>query len=91
MAVPDQGNLSRRRSRGCEAPVRFSGALKVLLIPIAIVAFIVFLIVLGAIGLGVAFVILAVLGKLWRLISGAGRGVGRAGRAVSRRGRRQQT
>lgn len=64
---------------------------KLLLIPIAIVAFIVFLIVLGAIGLGIAFVILATLGKIWRLISGAGRGVGRGARRVSRRGRGQQT
>jgi hypothetical protein len=58
--------------------------LKVLLIPIAIVAFIVFLIVLGAIGLGVAFVILAAVGKFFRLIGGAGR-------RVSRVGRRQRT
>jgi hypothetical protein len=58
--------------------------LKVLLIPIAIVAFIVFLIVLGAIGLGVSFIVLATLGKIWRMISGAGR-------VVSRRGRRQRT
>jgi hypothetical protein len=64
---------------------------KLLLIPIAIVAFIIFLIVLGAIGLGVAFIVLATLGKIWRLISGAGRGVGRGARRVSRRGRRQQT
>lgn len=65
--------------------------MKVLLIPIAIVAFIVFLIVLGAIGLGVAFIVLATLGKIWRLIGGAGRGVGRGARRVSRRGRGQQT
>jgi len=58
--------------------------LKVLLIPILIVAFLVFIIVLGAIGLGVSFLILATLGKIWRLISGAGR-------VVSRRGRGQQT
>jgi hypothetical protein len=58
--------------------------LKVLLIPIVIVAFLVFLIVLGAIGLGVSFLILATLGKIWRLITGAGR-------VVSRRGRGQQT
>jgi hypothetical protein len=58
--------------------------LKVLLIPIAIVAFFIFLIVLGAIGLGASFIILATLGKIWRLITGAGR-------AVSRRGRGQQT
>ncbi len=58
--------------------------MKVLLIPIAILAFIVFLIVLGAIGLGVAFIVLAVLGKIWRLLGGAGRrvsGVGRRRRA----------
>ena len=47
--------------------------------------------ILGAIGLGVAFIILATLGKIGRLIGGAGRGVGRAGRRVSRRGRGQQT
>ena len=64
---------------------------KLLLIPIAIIAFIVFLIVLGAIGLGISFIILATLGKIWRLIGGAGRGVGRGARRVSRRGRRQQT
>jgi hypothetical protein len=58
--------------------------LKVLLIPIVIVAFIVFLVVLGAIGLGVSFLVLATLGKIWRMISGAGR-------VVSRRGRRQRT
>jgi hypothetical protein len=64
---------------------------KLLLIPILVIAFIVFLIVLGAIGLGVAFIILATLGQVWKLISGAGRGVGRGARRVSRRGRRQQT
>jgi hypothetical protein len=64
---------------------------KLLLIPILVIAFILFLIFLGAIGLGVAFIILATLGKIWKLISGAGRGVGRGARRVSRRGRRQQT
>ena len=54
--------------------------MKVLLIPIAIVAFVVFLIVLGAIGLGVAFIILAIVGKIWRLFSGAVRWVSRGGR-----------
>ncbi|MFT3865692.1 MAG: hypothetical protein QM729_15605 [Solirubrobacterales bacterium] len=58
--------------------------MKILLIPIAILAFLVFLIVLGAIGLGVAFLVLATLGKIWRIISGAGR-------VVSRRGSRQRT
>jgi hypothetical protein len=57
---------------------------KLLLIPIAIIAFIVFLIVLGAIGLGIAFIILAALGKIWRVI-------GVTFRVISRRGRRQRT
>jgi hypothetical protein len=59
-------------------------ALKVLLIPVAILAFIVFIIVLGAIGLGIAFLVIATVGKVFRLL-GAG------GRRVSRVGRRQQT
>ncbi len=46
--------------------------LKVLLIPMAIVAFVVFLIVLGAIGLGIAFAVLAFFGKLWRLLNRRG-------------------
>jgi Flp pilus assembly protein TadG len=58
--------------------------LKVLLIPVAIIAFIIFLIVLGAIGLGIAFLVLAALGKAWHLVGGAGR-------RVSRVGRRQRT
>ena len=58
--------------------------MKVLLIPIAVVAFIVFIIVLGAIGLGVAFIVLATIGKFFSLL-GAG------GRRVSRVGRRQRT
>lgn len=43
--------------------------MKLLLIPLAIVAFVIFLLVLGAIGLAVAFAVLYVLGKFWRLIS----------------------
>jgi hypothetical protein len=58
--------------------------LKVLLIPIAIIAFIVFIVVLGAIGLGIAFVVIAAVGKFFKLL-GAG------GRRVSRVGRRQRT
>jgi hypothetical protein len=57
---------------------------KLLLIPIAIVAFIVFLIVLGAIGLAIAFIILAALGKIWRLLT-------ITIRVINRRGRRQRT
>jgi hypothetical protein len=44
---------------------------KLLLIPLAILAFVVFLLILGAIGLAVAFAVLYVLGRIWRLVSGA--------------------
>lgn len=44
--------------------------MKLLLIPLAILAFVVFLLVLGAIGLGIAFGILYVLGGTWRLLTG---------------------
>jgi hypothetical protein len=43
---------------------------KLLFVPIAIVAFVIFLLVLGAIGFAVAFAVLAVLGRAWRLVSG---------------------
>jgi Flp pilus assembly protein TadB len=47
--------------------------MKILLIPVAILAFIVFLIVLGAIGLGVAFVIISIVRWIWRFVSRADR------------------
>jgi hypothetical protein len=50
---------------------------KVLLIPFAILAFVLFLLVLGAIGLAISFAILYVLNGVWRLISGVGR-IGRS-------------
>jgi hypothetical protein len=42
--------------------------LKVILLPLAIFAFVIFLIVLGAIGLGVAFVLIAAVGRVWRFV-----------------------
>lgn len=42
--------------------------MKLLLIPVAIVAFVLFLLVLGAIGLAVAFACLALLGRAYRLV-----------------------
>lgn len=42
--------------------------MKLLLIPFAIVAFVLFLLVLGAIGFAVAFAVLAVFGRAWRLV-----------------------
>jgi hypothetical protein len=43
---------------------------KLLLIPLAIAAFIVFLLILGAIGLAIAMTLIAAVGKLWRLTFG---------------------
>lgn len=54
--------------------------MKLLLIPLAILAFLVFLLVLGAIGFAVAFAVLYVLGRIWRLLS-----AGRPGRRRARR------
>ncbi|MGB7684646.1 MAG: hypothetical protein WBL45_02555 [Solirubrobacterales bacterium] len=46
--------------------------MRVLLVPLEIVAFVIFLLVLGAIGFGVAFAVLAAAGRFWRLISRGG-------------------
>jgi hypothetical protein len=51
-------------------PLQDYAAVKLLLVPFAIVAFVVFLLVLGAIGFAVSFAVLAVLGRGWRLVSG---------------------
>jgi uncharacterized membrane protein YedE/YeeE len=42
---------------------------KFLLVPLVILAFVLFLLVLGAIGLAISFAILYVLGGAWRLVS----------------------
>lgn len=47
--------------------------MKLLLIPVAIFAFVLFLLLLGAIGLAISFAILYVLGRAWRLVSGGRR------------------
>jgi len=44
---------------------------KLLLIPLAILAFVLFLLVLGAIGLAVSFGVIYVVGRVWRLLTGA--------------------
>lgn len=49
------------------------GGVKLLLVPLAIIAFVLFLLILGAIGLAISFAVLYVLGGAWRLVSG-GRG-----------------
>lgn len=43
---------------------------KLLLVPLAIFAFLLLLLVLGAIGLAISFAVLYVFGGAWRLISG---------------------
>ena len=80
-----QETLARAAVADVKRPLGSPAPLKVLLIPIAIVAFIVFLIVLGAIGLGVAFLVIATRRQVLRALLGAG------GRRVSRVGRRQRT
>jgi hypothetical protein len=42
---------------------------KLLLVPLAILAFVLFLLVLGAIGFAISFAILYVLGRAWRFVS----------------------
>jgi hypothetical protein len=64
--------------------------MKFLLVPLAIFAFILFLIVLGAIGLGIAFLVIYLVGRLWRLVVYGGRTPARVGRAVFRRGGSQR-
>ncbi|MFL5871957.1 MAG: hypothetical protein ACJ75T_00585 [Solirubrobacterales bacterium] len=44
--------------------------MKLLLVPVAIVAFVFFLLILGAIGLAISFAVLYVIGGAWRLVSG---------------------
>jgi hypothetical protein len=64
---------------------------KVLLVPLAIVAFVLFLLAIGAFGLFVSMAVISAFGQLWRGISGSGRLVGRGRRRLSRRGRRQRS
>jgi len=42
---------------------------KLLLVPLAILAFVLFLLLLGAIGLAISFAVLYVFGRAWRLVS----------------------
>ena len=64
-------------------PLQDYGAVKLLLIPLAILAFVVFLLILGAIGLAVAFAVLYVLGRAWRLLSRGRPGKRRRAKAES--------
>jgi hypothetical protein len=54
----------------CPIALQDYGGVKLLLIPLAIVAFVLFLLILGAIGLAISFAVLYVFGGAWRLVSG---------------------
>ncbi|HEV7614729.1 MAG TPA: hypothetical protein VGO36_00700 [Solirubrobacterales bacterium] len=53
--------------------------MKLLLVPFAILAFVLFLLLLGAIGLLISMGVLTLVGKVWRLLSGADRRRARSG------------
>ena len=59
--------------------------MKILLIPLAIIAFIVFLLILGAIGLLVATTVITVVGKFFGLLARGGRLFSRGGRRLRSR------
>jgi uncharacterized membrane protein YedE/YeeE len=46
---------------------------KLLLVPLAILAFVLFLLVLGAIGLAISFAVIYIVGGAWRFVSGGRR------------------
>jgi uncharacterized membrane protein YedE/YeeE len=46
---------------------------KLLLVPLAIVAFVLFLLVLGTIGLAISFAVIYLVGAAWRLVTGGRR------------------
>jgi len=54
-------------------PLQDYGGVKLLLVPLAIVAFVLFLLLLGAIGLAISFAVLYVCGAAWRLVAGGRR------------------
>jgi hypothetical protein len=54
----------------CIIALQDYGGVKLLLVPVAIVAFVLFLLILGAIGLAISFAVLYVIGGAWRLVSG---------------------
>jgi hypothetical protein len=64
---------------------------KILLVPLAILAFIVFLLVLGAIGLAVAMTVITVIGKIFQGIAAGIRLISRGGRRLRLRRLRKRT
>jgi hypothetical protein len=64
---------------------------KILLLPLAIVAFFVFLLFLGAVGLGVAMTVITIVGKFFQGIGWIARLFSRGGRRLRSRRLRKQT
>ena len=65
--------------------------MKILLIPLAIAAFIVFLLILGAIGLAVATTVIAIVGAFFKLLARVVRFFSRGGRRLRSRRLRKQS
>lgn len=59
-----------------------TASLKVLLLPLEVAAFLLFLLIIGAIGLGVAMLVISAVTGLWRLVF---RGGSRPGRRLNDR------
>jgi hypothetical protein len=53
----------------CSISLQDYAGVKLLLVPLAIVAFVLFLLVLGAIGLAISFAVIYVFNGAWRLVS----------------------
>lgn len=51
----------------CPISLQDYGGVKLLLVPLAIVAFVFFLLVLGAIGLAISFAVIYLFNGIWRL------------------------
>jgi hypothetical protein len=54
----------------CPISLQDYGGVKLLLVPLAIVAFVLFLLVLGALGLAISFAVIYLLNGAWRLVTG---------------------
>lgn len=67
----------------CTIALQDYGGVKLLLVPLAIVAFVLFLLVLGAIGLAIAFAVIYAFNGAWRLVTGPVRWRRRQRRDVS--------
>jgi hypothetical protein len=65
--------------------------MKILFVPLAILAFIIFLLILGAIGLAVATTVITIVGKFFQLIGRGGRLLSRGGRRLRSRRLRKQS